>query len=58
MRTTQLRTKLSKVADLYKSRPITPALHKAHQKLDCAVDAAYQPSGGKNLRHRRRTRDL
>ena len=24
-----------------------PALLKAHQKLDTAVDAAYQPSGGK-----------
>jgi hypothetical protein len=24
-----------------------PALLKAHQKLDNAVDAAYQPSGGK-----------
>jgi hypothetical protein len=24
-----------------------PALLKAHQKLDAAVDAAYQPSGGK-----------
>ena len=29
--------------------PLTmpPALLKAHQKLDIAVDAAYQPSGGK-----------
>jgi hypothetical protein len=29
--------------------PLTmpPALLKAHQKLDAAVDAAYQPSGGK-----------
>jgi hypothetical protein len=29
--------------------PLTmpPALLKAHQKLDPAVDAAYQPSGGK-----------
>ena len=29
--------------------PLTmpPALLKAHQKLDTAVDAAYQPSGGK-----------
>jgi hypothetical protein len=24
-----------------------PTLLKAHQKLDAAVDAAYQPSGGK-----------
>jgi hypothetical protein len=24
-----------------------PALHKAHHKLDAAVDAAYIPSGGK-----------
>jgi hypothetical protein len=30
-------------------RPIdhAPALLKAHQKLDAAVDAAYQPSGGR-----------
>ena len=30
-------------------RPLTmpSALLKAHQKLDTAVDAAYQPSGGK-----------
>ena len=29
--------------------PLTmpPALLKAHQKLDTAVDTAYQPSGGK-----------
>ena len=29
--------------------PLTmpPGLLKAHQKLDTAVDAAYQPSGGK-----------
>jgi hypothetical protein len=27
--------------------PMPPALLKAHQKLDTAVDAAYEPSGGK-----------
>ena len=27
--------------------PMPLALLKAHQKLDTAVDAAYQPSGGK-----------
>ncbi len=35
------------LADLYDSLTMPPALHKAHQKLDTAVDAAYQPSGGK-----------
>jgi hypothetical protein len=47
MRTTQLRIQLSKVADLCKPRPIPPALHRAHQKIDSALDAVYQPSGGK-----------
>jgi hypothetical protein len=35
------------LADLYDPLTMPPALHKAHQKLDAAVDAAYQPSGGK-----------
>ena len=33
--------------DLYAPLTMPPALIKAHQKLDAAVDAAYQPSGGK-----------
>ena len=37
----------SSLADLYDPRTMPPALLKAHQKLDTAVDAAYQPSGGK-----------
>jgi hypothetical protein len=37
----------SSLADLYDPLTMPPALHKAHQKLDTAVDAAYQPSGGK-----------
>ena len=36
------------LADLYDPLTMPPALLKAHQKLDAAVDAAYQPSGGKN----------
>jgi hypothetical protein len=35
------------LADLYDPLAMPPALLKAHQKLDTAVDAAYQPSGGK-----------
>jgi hypothetical protein len=35
------------LADLYDPLIMPPALLKAHQKLDTAVDAAYQPSGGK-----------
>jgi hypothetical protein len=35
------------LADLYDPLTMPPALYKAHQKLDTAVDAAYQPSGGK-----------
>ena len=35
------------LADLYDPLTMHPALLKAHQKLDTAVDAAYQPSGGK-----------
>ncbi len=35
------------LADLYDPLTMPPALLKAHQKLDAAVDAAYQPSGGK-----------
>ena len=35
------------LADLYDPRSMPPALLKAHHKLDTAVDAAYQPSGGK-----------
>ena len=37
----------SSLADLYDPLSMPPALRKAHQKLDAAVDAAYQPSGGK-----------
>ena len=37
----------SSLADLYGPLTMPPALLKAHQKLDTAVDAAYQPSGGK-----------
>jgi len=37
----------SSLADLYDPLSMPPALLKAHQKLDTAVDAAYQPSGGK-----------
>jgi hypothetical protein len=35
------------LADLYDPLTMPPVLLKAHQKLDTAVDAAYQPSGGK-----------
>ena len=35
------------LADLYDPLTMPPALLKAHQKLDAAVDAAYLPSGGK-----------
>jgi hypothetical protein len=35
------------LADLYDPLTMPPALLKAHQKLDTAVDAAYQPRGGK-----------
>ncbi len=35
------------LADLYDPLTMPPALLKAHQKLDAAVDAAYQLSGGK-----------
>jgi type I restriction-modification system DNA methylase subunit len=35
------------LADLYDPLTMPPALLKAHQRLDAAVDAAYQPSGGK-----------
>jgi hypothetical protein len=35
------------LADLYDPLTMPPALLKAHQKLDTAVDVAYQPSGGK-----------
>jgi len=37
----------SSLADLYDPLTMPPALLKAHQKLDTAVDATYQPSGGK-----------
>lgn len=37
----------SSLADLYDPLTMPPALLKAHQKLDTAVDTAYQPSGGK-----------
>jgi len=35
------------LADLYDPDTMPPALVKAHQALDCAVDAAYVPDGGK-----------
>ena len=35
------------LADLNDPLTMPPALFKVHQKLDAAVDAAYQPSGGK-----------
>lgn len=37
----------STLADLYDPSTMPPALVKAHQALDKAVDAAYVPSGGK-----------
>lgn len=37
----------SSLADLYDPLSMPPALLKAHQKLDTAVDAAYQTSSGK-----------
>ena len=37
----------SSLADLYDPLTMPPALLKAHQKPDTAIDAAYQPSGGK-----------
>jgi hypothetical protein len=37
----------SSLADLYDPLTMPPVLLKAHQKVDSAVDAAYQPSGGK-----------
>ena len=35
------------LADLYDPLSMPPALHKAHQKLDDAVDKAYEACGGK-----------
>ncbi len=35
------------LADLYDPLTMPPALLKAHQKLDAAVDKAYEASGGK-----------
>lgn len=35
------------LADLYDPLTMPPLLHKAHQKLDAAVDAAYAQCGGK-----------
>ena len=35
------------LADLYDSLSMPPALLKAHQKLDAAVDKTYEASGGK-----------
>ncbi|MEY4283577.1 MAG: hypothetical protein RL111_252 [Pseudomonadota bacterium] len=35
------------LADLYDPLTMPPALFKAHQQLDTAVDKAYEPSGGK-----------
>lgn len=37
----------SSLADLYDPLSMPPALVKAHQKLDAAVDKAYEQSGGK-----------
>jgi hypothetical protein len=37
----------SSLAELYNPPTMPPTLLKAHQKLGTAVDAAYQPSGGK-----------
>lgn len=37
----------SSLADLYDPLTMPPAMLQAHQKLDTAVVAAYQPSGGK-----------
>ena len=37
----------SSLADLYDPLSMPPALVKAHQKLDAAVDAAYALDGGK-----------
>ena len=37
----------STLADLYDPLTMPPALLKAHQKLDAAVDKAYQLCGGK-----------
>lgn len=37
----------SSLADLYDPLAMPPALLKAHQKLDAAVDKAYELSGGK-----------
>jgi hypothetical protein len=39
----------SSLADLYDPLTMPPALLRAHQKLDTAVDASYQPSGGKKF---------
>jgi hypothetical protein len=39
----------SSLADLYDPLSMPPALTKAHQKLDAAVDNAYEQSGGKKL---------
>ena len=39
----------SSLADLYDRLSMPPALTKAHQKLDAAVDKAYELSGGKKL---------
>ena len=37
----------SSLADLYDPLTMPPALVKAHQKLDAAVDKAYEPGGGR-----------
>jgi hypothetical protein len=39
--------KPASLADLYDPLTMPPALYKAHQKLDAAVDAAYALCGGK-----------
>ena len=38
---------LATLADLYDPLTMPPELLKAHQKLDAAVDKAYERSGGK-----------
>jgi hypothetical protein len=43
----QTGTQSASLADLYDPLTMPPALLKAHQKLDAAVDAAYALSGGK-----------
>lgn len=37
------------MADLYDPLSMPPELLRAHQKLDAAVDKAYEPSGGRKI---------